>query len=80
MLNGKDGSVAYMDSMGCTGFSSPVVYDLNDDGRDEAIISINDFDCSLGYASKSPRVMENKLIAIDFARKVSEHHRPGTGL
>jgi len=69
MLNGKDGSVEYMDSIGCTGFSSPVVYDLNNDGRDEAIISVNDFDCSLGYASKSPGVMENKLIAIDFVKK-----------
>ncbi len=69
MLNGKDGSVAYMDSMGCTGYSSPVVYDLNNDGRDEAIISINNFDCSLGYASKSPGLMENKLIAIDFVNK-----------
>jgi hypothetical protein len=69
MLNGKDGSIAYVDSIGCTGYSSPVVYDLNDDGRDEAIISVNNFDCSLGYASKSPRVMENKLIAIDFVNK-----------
>ena len=69
MLNGKDGSVDYTDQMGCTGFSSPVVYDLNNDGQDEAIISVNEFDCSLGYASKSPREMENKLIAIDFAKK-----------
>jgi outer membrane protein assembly factor BamB len=66
MIDGKNGSVAYMDSMGCTGFSSPVIYDLNDDGRDEAIISINDFDCSLGYTSTSPRIMENRLIAINF--------------
>ena len=69
MLNGKDGTVAYTDSIGCTGFSSPVIYDLDNDGRDEAIISVNNFDCSLGYASKSPAVMENKLIAIDFSRK-----------
>jgi hypothetical protein len=69
MINGKNGSIAYMDSIGCTGFSSPVVYDLNDDGRDEAIISINNFDCSLGYASQAPKLMENKLIAIDFAKK-----------
>ena len=69
MLNGKDGSVGYMDTIGCTGFSSPVVYDLNNDGRDEAILSVNDFDCSLGYASKSPRLMENKLISIDFVKK-----------
>ena len=69
MINGKDGSVSYMDSMGCTGFSSPVVYDLNEDGTDEAIISINDFDCSLGYTSSTPQQMENKLIAIDFVKK-----------
>jgi outer membrane protein assembly factor BamB len=69
MLNGKDGTVGYMDSIGCTGFSSPVVYDLNNDGRDEAIISINNFDCSLGYVGKSPGLIENKLITINFVDK-----------
>jgi PQQ enzyme repeat len=72
MLNGKDGSVAFTDSIGCTGFSTPVVYDLNGDGQDEAIISVNNFDCSLGYASKSPTTMENKLLAIDFAKNSRE--------
>ena len=72
MLNGMDGSVSYMDSIGCTGFSTPVVYDLTGDGRDEAIISVNNFDCSLGFASKSPGSIENKLIAIDFAKKTVE--------
>jgi outer membrane protein assembly factor BamB len=67
MLDGKNGEVAYLDSMGCTGFSSPVVYDLNDDGHDEAIISINEFDCSLGFAGKSPVDIENRLISIDFS-------------
>ena len=71
MLNGKDGSLAYTQNMGCTGFSSPVVYDLNDDGQDEAIISVNDFDCSVGYGSASPGRMENKLVAIDFADKAT---------
>ncbi|MGK2864161.1 MAG: hypothetical protein ACSLE0_19675, partial [Chitinophagaceae bacterium] len=69
LIDGKNGNIVYMDSLGCTGFSSPVVYDLNDDGRDEVIISINNFDCSLGYSLKSPKVIENKLIAIDFAKK-----------
>ena len=69
MINGKDGTLAYSDSMGCTGFSSPVVYDLTGDGRDEAIISINEFDCSVGYTSNAPRTMQNKLIAIDFVNK-----------
>jgi hypothetical protein len=73
MLDGRTGEVRYMDSIGCTGFSSPVVYDLNNDGTDEAIISINEFDCSLGYASsKAPAQMENKLIYIDFAKKSTD--------
>ena len=69
LINGKDGSISYMDSIGCTGYSSPVVYDLDNDGRDEAIISINNFDCSLGYASKPPRIMENRLVYINFAKR-----------
>lgn len=67
MVNGVNGNIEYRDSIGCTGFSSPVVYDLNDDGRDEAVISVNNFNCSVGYASQAPRTIENKLIAIDFA-------------
>jgi hypothetical protein len=66
MIDGNTGKVAYLDSMGCTGFSSPVVYDINDDGVDEAIISINEFDCALGFAGKSPTTMESRLIAIHF--------------
>lgn len=68
LLDGRDGAIAYMDSIGCTGFSSPVVYDLNRDGRDEAIISINDYDCHVGFSGDSPREIENRLIAIDFAK------------
>ena len=68
MLDGLDGHVAYMDSMGCTGFSSPVVYDINRDGRDEAIISINEFDCATGFTGTAPITIENKLVAIDFQK------------
>jgi outer membrane protein assembly factor BamB len=66
MLDGKDGRIAFMDSIGCTGFSSPVVYDIDYDGIDEAIISINEYDCAVGFTGKTPRVIENKLIAINF--------------
>jgi len=66
LLDGKSGEIAWLDSIGCTGFSSPVVCDLNADGRDEAIISVNLFDCSLGFTGQTPREMENRLIAIDF--------------
>ncbi|MGC1240657.1 MAG: PQQ-binding-like beta-propeller repeat protein [Chryseosolibacter sp.] len=72
MLDGRDGNVAYMDSMGCTGFSSPVVYDINRDGRDEAIISINEYDCSLGFTGQFPASVENKLIAIDFGKHTTQ--------
>lgn len=72
MLDGRDGTVAYLDSMGCTGFSSPVVADLNRDGTDEAIISVNEFDCSVGFTGDTPREMQNKLVAIDFKNRA--HH------
>ena len=68
MLNGKTGSVEFIDSIGCTGFSSPVVYDLNGDGRDEAIISINEYDCARGFTDQTLFEIENKLIAIDFRK------------
>jgi len=66
MLDGANGELAYTNSLGCTGFSSPVVYDLNNDGIDEAIISINEFECDRGYADYSDLDVENKLVAIDF--------------
>ncbi len=69
MIDGKNGDLVYSDSIGCTGFSSPVVYDLDGDGYDEAILSVNEYDCSLGYAGKSPSRMETRLISIDFKRK-----------
>jgi len=69
LLDGKDGTIVYQDSMGCTGYSSPVAYDLDHDGQDEAIISINLFDCSVGFAGQSPTEIENKLMAINFKTK-----------
>lgn len=69
MLNGADGNVEYLDSIGCTGFSSPVVFDLNDDGRDEVILSVNEYDCSIGYDSTPPKEVLNRLIAIEFGKK-----------
>ena len=69
LLDGKDGTIVYQDSMGCTGYSSPVAYDLDHDGQDEAIVSINEFDCSVGFAGQSPTEIENKLMAINFKSK-----------
>jgi outer membrane protein assembly factor BamB len=66
MLDGRSGQIEYIDSIGCTGFSSPVVYDLNNDGIDEAIVSINEYDCSIGYLEKVSGTIVNKILAIDF--------------
>lgn len=67
MIDGKTGEIAFTDSVGCTGFSSPVAYDLNGDGRDEVIISINEFDCNRYIGDQSTFPIENKLLAIDFS-------------
>jgi len=66
MIDGKTGEIAYLDSIGCTGFSSPVAYDLNKDGTDEVIISINEFDCGRNLADATSFPVENKLLLIDF--------------
>jgi outer membrane protein assembly factor BamB len=69
LLDGTNGEVAYMDSIGCTGFSSPVAYDADHDGVDEAIISINEFDCSQGFTETAIKEIENKLLMINFKKK-----------
>lgn len=69
LIDGKDGQIAYQNSLGCSGFSSPVVYDLNGDGRDEAIISINDYDCTRNIADQTSFAIKNKLVAIDFKKQ-----------
>lgn len=69
MFDGKTGALAYQNELGCTGFSSPVVYDLNHDGRQDAIISINEYDCDRGYTSTKKLDIKNRLLVIDFAKK-----------
>lgn len=66
MLDGKTGKIGYTNTLGCTGFSSPVIYDLNDDGTDEAIISINEYDCELGFTSPEDIEVKTSLLALDF--------------
>ena len=70
LLDGRNGDIVYIDSLGCTGFSSPVVYDLDGDNWDEAILSINEFDCHRGFINQQTNQIENRLIIIDFKRKV----------
>ncbi len=69
MLDGKTGTIAYQNALGCSGFSSPVVYDLNHDGQDEVIISINEYDCNRSLINQASFPIENKLVAINFKNK-----------
>jgi len=41
MVDGRTGEIAFSDSLGLYQTSSPVAADLNGDGRDEAILSVN---------------------------------------
>lgn len=72
MLDGKTGAIDYQNQLGCTGFSSPVVYDLNNDGRQDAIISINEYNCDRGYVSSEKLDIQNKLLVIDFANNSTQ--------
>lgn len=71
VLDGTDGSVIYDDSLGCFSLASAVVYDLNRDGIDEAILSLNQYDCdfTLSEDTLSPPTIETQLIAIDIRQK-----------
>lgn len=66
MLDGKNGELAYRSTIGCTGFSSPIAIDLNRDGREEVIISVNEFDCDRFIGDQSSFAITNRLMGIDF--------------
>ena len=68
MLNGLNGKLEYIDSMGCPRVSSPVVYDLNNDEIDEVVFSLDSFECN-GFTGRPPKSMISKLIAISFTDK-----------
>tara|TARA_B100001057_G_scaffold186400_2_gene187181 strand:- start:5035 stop:7977 length:2943 start_codon:yes stop_codon:yes gene_type:complete len=57
MLDGSDGSVQFIDSMGVINFASANAVDLNNDGRDEGIFSVVYFDN--GY-------FNSKVQSVDF--------------
>jgi len=45
MLDGRDGRVLLQDTLGCSGFFSPVALDLENDGRDEVLLGVNAYPC-----------------------------------
>lgn len=45
MVDGRSGEILYQDTMGCTGYYSPVTFDFDRDGKDEVLLGINQFNC-----------------------------------
>lgn len=72
MVDGQTGEIAYEDSaMGCFTLSSALAYDLNGDGRDEVILSNNEYDCSLTVAVEDSVNIDitHALLYYDFKTK-----------
>ncbi|WP_117883222.1 outer membrane protein assembly factor BamB family protein [Aureibaculum luteum] len=67
MVNGKNGTIEFEDTLGFYQMSSPVAVDLNNDGKDEALLPMN-------YQVKNEFQMKffhNNIIAIEFTEKVA---------
>lgn len=65
MIDGKNGNIAFSDSLGYYQTSSPVVADINNDGRDEAILSVN----YQVLDSLNLKKFYNTLMIVDFSTK-----------
>lgn len=62
MVNGATGKIEYLDSLGYYQTSTPVVIDLNNDGWEEAILSVN----SHVYDEADNRTLNNLLVVVNF--------------
>lgn len=62
MVNGATGRVEFIDSLGYYQTSTPVVVDLDNDGWEEAILSVN----SHVYDETNNRTLHNLLVVINF--------------
>ena len=68
ILNGSSGAINFHDSVGCFAVSAPVVYDLDRDGRDEAVMNINSYNCETDLEGEfiNPNKITHQLVALDF--------------
>ncbi len=67
MVNGRNGMVEFRDSLGFYQMSTPVIADLNGDGKDEALLPMN-------YQVKDTfqfKFFYNNMVAIEFTEKVA---------
>lgn len=65
MVNGMTGKVEYIDSLGYYQTSTPVIIDLNGDGWEEAILSVN----MHVYDEDDNRTLHNGLFILNFRTK-----------
>ncbi len=68
VLDGTSGAINYQNRIGCFVVSSPVSYDIDKDGFDEAFLNINDYQCDMEMPEDilNPLGISHQLIAIDF--------------
>ena len=64
MVNGATGKMEYLDSLGFYQTSTPVVVDIDGDGRDEAIMSVNIH----VYDQLNNQALNNMLVVIGFKK------------
>ena len=69
LLDGENGDVLFMDSIGNFNFPTPIAFDSNDDGNDEVLISVSNI--AEGF--------EHELILIDFVNNTFDtlYNAPG---
>ena len=69
LLDGENGNILFMDSIGNFNFSTPIAFDSNDDGNDEVLISVSNI--AEGF--------EHELILIDFVNNTFDtlYNAPG---
>ncbi|MDX2284861.1 MAG: PQQ-binding-like beta-propeller repeat protein [Bacteroidia bacterium] len=57
LIDGASGAVVLQDSIGCTGFSTPLAADLDGDGLDEALVSVNEYVCGARTPQSAHRLL-----------------------
>lgn len=76
MVDGASGKIAYLDSLGFYQTSTPIVIDLDGNGRDEALLSVNIHI----YDEKDRRQLYNMIVSLDFGtNQVSQFTEPMKG-
>lgn len=69
MVDGSSGDILYLDSLGFYQTSTPLVIDLNGDGRDEALLSVNIH----VYDERERRQLYNMIVHLDFGTGEVNH-------